>query len=89
LILKAIWKYMMNKLNKALACLAVLGAALVGCGSDSDDDEEEHRAEGGYCQPCRGESRCDSGLTCQTFIGGGKTMDLCASPGTQTCSVAE
>lgn len=68
----------MNK--KLLACLAIL-AVLGGCGGDDGD------GEGGQCEPCRGgNSRCDAGLTCSTFIGGGTRTELCASPSTTECT---
>ena len=70
---------MNKKLLASLAFMAVLG----GCGSDNGD------GEGGQCEPCRsGNNRCDSGLTCSTFIGGGKSAELCSTPSPSECYVA-
>ena len=62
-------------LTLAAFCLTALLAA---CGDGKGDD----------CEPCRSTSpRCDAGTSCATFTSGGSTRELCAAPGTSTCTV--
>lgn len=55
-----------------------MAAMLAACGDGKGDD----------CEPCRSSSpRCDAGYSCATFTGGGSTRELCAAPGTTSCTV--
>ncbi|WP_284614544.1 hypothetical protein [Aquabacterium humicola] len=59
---------------------AAIVIALFGCKDIGD-------GEGGQCQPCLDQNpRCDSGLVCKQFSGGGETKDLCARPETTKCN---
>lgn len=65
-----------------LLCVMAACTAMAACKGEVGD------GEGGECQPCFNTTpRCDAGLTCSQFRGGGKTMDLCAKPSTNSCSV--
>jgi hypothetical protein len=58
-----------------------LACALAACGDNGD-------GKGAECEPCRSANpRCDSGLSCATFSGGGSTRELCAAPSTDRCTV--
>lgn len=79
--------------NKKLLAVALSTLALLvacgGSGDDEDEDQEEAPSPGAQCQPCRtGANRCDPGLTCSVFMGGGRRQELCASPSTTQCTVA-